>query len=407
MIRKGSCTLEDGPFCKRRQHGEKMKSSTKYLKILCNLTLTVAVILVIIFVVPRVIVYFMPFVVGFLFSLLVNPIVRFLDRRIKINRKFGSVLMIALAIGIAALIVYGLAFALRTGLRDFMDYLPTMSGNAEQEVKDAIEKLQNIINDLPFISGVDLSNLTNDILEFMGGLLTGPESGDTVSAIGDVAKSIPNMIVSIIMGFLATYFFIADREKLAEKLDKILPVSFKEKTLRLYRQTLGAVGGYFKAQFKIMGVIYVVLVIGLMVLQVKYTWLIGFGIALLDMLPVFGTGTVLLPWAVIKLFSGSYQVAVGMIALYALTFLIHQLLQPKMVGDSIGMDPFAALFFMYVGYKVSSVFGMIVAIPIGMLLINLTKAGAFDTQIWCIKELVKDFNRFRNIQDKDKNEKDR
>lgn len=384
----------------------KMKSSAKYLKILCNLMLTVAVILAIIFVAPRVIVFFMPFVVGFLFSLLVNPIVRFLDRRIKISRKFGSVLMIALAIGIVALLVYGLALALRTGLRDFMDYLPVMFEDAELEVKNAIERFQNLINDLPFINGVDLSNLTNDIIEFMGGLLTNEESGDTVSAIGDVVKSIPNLIVSTIIGFLATYFFIADREKLAEKLDKILPASFKEKTLRLYRQTLGAVGGYFKAQFKIMGVIYVVLVIGLIVLQVKYAWLIGFGIALLDMLPVFGTGTVLLPWAVIKLFSGSYQISIGMIALYVLTFLIHQLLQPKMVGDSLGMDPFAALFFMYVGYRISSVFGMIIAIPIGMLLINLTKAGVFDTQIWCVKELVKDFNKFRNIRDTDKNEKD-
>ncbi len=380
----------------------KMKRSTKYLKILCNLTLTAAVILAVIFVVPRVIVYFMPFVVGFLFSLLVNPIVRFLDKRIRISRKFGSMLMIALAISIVALIVYGLVLALRTGLKDFMDYLPTMSENAELEVMNAIERLQNLINDLPFINSVDLSDLANNVMEFMGGLLTKAESGETVSAIGDVAKGIPNMIVYIIIGFLATYFFIADREKLAEKLDNILPAAFKEKTLRLYRQTLGAVGGYFKAQFKIMGMIYVVLVIGLIVLQVKYAWLIGFGIALLDMLPVFGTGTVLLPWAVIKLFSGSYQIAIGMIALYVLTFLIHQLLQPKMVGDSLGMNPFAALFFMYVGYRVSSVFGMIVAIPIGMLLINLVKAGAFDTQIWCIRELVKDFNSFRDIRDVDK-----
>ena len=364
--------------------------------------LTMAGILVIVFAVPRVIVFFMPFVVGFLFSLLVNPIVRFLDKRIKISRKFGSVLMIALAIGIVALLVYGLALALRTGLRDFMDYLPVMFEDAELEVKNAIERLQNLINDLPFINGVDLSNLTNDIIGFMGGLLTNEESGDTVSVIGDVVKSIPNLIVSTIIGFLATYFFIADREKLAEKLDKILPASFKEKTLRLYRQTLGAVGGYFKAQFKIMGVVYVVLVVGLIILQVKYAWLIGFGIAILDMLPVFGTGTVLLPWAVIKLFSGNYQVAIGMVALYVLTFLIHQLLQPKMVGDSLGMDPFAALFFMYVGYRVSSVFGMIIAIPIGMLLINLAKAGAFDTQVWCVKELVRDFNHFRNIRDRDK-----
>lgn len=379
-----------------------MKASTKYLKILCNLAFTIVGILVVIFVLPKVIVYFMPFFVGFLFSLLVNPIVRFLDRRIKISRKFGSMLMIAMAIGIVALFVYGLGTVLGIGLSDFWDYLPVMSANAELEFKNAIERLQTLINDLPFVSGVDLSNLTNDIVNFTSDLLTKAEGGDTVSAIGDVAKSIPNMIVYVIMGFLATYFFIADREKLAEKLDKLLPESFKEKTLRLYRQTLGAVGGYFKAQFKIMGVIYVVLVIGLIILQVKYAWLIGFGIALLDMLPIFGTGTVLIPWAVIKLFSGSYQITIGMIALYVLTFLIHQLLQPKMVGDSLGMNPFAALFFMYVGYRVSNVFGMIIAIPIGMLLINLVKAGAFDTQFWCIKELVKDFNNFRNIKDKDK-----
>lgn len=379
-----------------------MKASTKYLKILCNLAFTIVGILVVIFVLPKVIVYFMPFFVGFLFSLLVNPIVRFLDRRIKISRKFGSMLMIAMAIGIVALFVYGLGTVLGIGLSNFRDYLPVMSANAELEFKNAIERLQTLINDLPFVSGVDLSNLTNDIVNFTSDLLTKAEGGDTVSAIGDVAKSIPNMIVYVIMGFLATYFFIADREKLAEKLDKLLPESFKEKTLRLYRQTLGAVGGYFKAQFKIMGVIYVVLVIGLIILQVKYAWLIGFGIALLDMLPIFGTGTVLIPWAVIKLFSGSYQITIGMIALYVLTFLIHQLLQPKMVGDSLGMNPFAALFFMYVGYRVSNVFGMIIAIPIGMLLINLVKAGAFDTQFWCIKELVKDFNNFRNIKDKDK-----
>ena len=94
--------------------------------------------------------------------------------------------------------------------------------------------------------------------------------------------------------------------------------------------------------------------------------------------------------------------AIGMLALYGLSFLIHQLIQPKILGDSVGMDPFAALFFMYVGYRVSNVFGMILAIPIGMILINLAKAGAFDTQLWCIKELIRDFNRFREIRDEEK-----
>ncbi len=179
---------------------------------------------------------------------------------------------------------------------------------------------------------------------------------------------------------------------------KNVPESFRKKTKMLYDQIVGAVGGYFKAQFQIMFVVYAILVAGLMVLGVKYAWLIGFGIAFLDMLPVFGTGTALWPWAVVKLFSGNYMTALGMLALYGICLVVHQILQPKLVGDSVGMDPFATLFFMYIGYRVNGVLGMIIAIPSGMILINLYKAGAFDTMVWCVKEMVTDFNAFRKVK---------
>ena len=86
-----------------------------------------------------------------------------------------------------------------------------------------------------------------------------------------------------------------------------------------------------------------------------------------------------------------------MIILYIVSLVVHQLVQPKLIGDSVGLDPFAALFFMFLGYRISSVAGMILAIPIGMILINLYEAGAFDTFVWCIKEIVSDFNRFRQV----------
>ncbi len=200
------------------------------------------------------------------------------------------------------------------------------------------------------------------------------------------------------MGFLATYFFIADRDRLTEMLTRNIPKSFQEKTMQMYGHILKAVGGYFKAQFKIMGVIYVVITIGLMLLRVNYAWLIGFGIAFLDMLPLFGTGTVLWPWAVIKFFSGSYATALGMAVLYVVALLVHQLIQPKLIGSSVGMNTFATLFFMYIGYQASGVFGMIVAIPVGMLLINFYQAGAFDTVLWCLREIINDFNEFRKIR---------
>ena len=224
------------------------------------------------------------------------------------------------------------------------------------------------------------------------------ESEPTVQAIGGFAKNIPNMLVSVVMGFLATYFFIADRDRLIDILNEKLPKGFKNTSLRMYNEVIKVVGGYFQAQFKIMGVIYVVITIGLMLLGVNYAWLIGFGIALLDMLPVFGTGTVLIPWAVIKLFSGNFATAAGMLVLYVVALLVHQLIQPKLVGESVGLNPFATLFFMYIGYQYNGVLGMIIAIPVGMLLINSYKAGAFDTIIWCIKEIIKDFNTFRKVK---------
>ena len=77
--------------------------------------------------------------------------------------------------------------------------------------------------------------------------------------------------------------------------------------------------------------------LGLVILDVRYAWLIGFGIAFLDMLPVFGAGAVLWPWAAVKLFSGNYVVALGMMILYAVALTVHQLVQPKLVGDSVGI----------------------------------------------------------------------
>ena len=115
------------------------------------------------------------------------------------------------------------------------------------------------------------------------------------------------------------------------------------------------------------------------------------------MLPFFGTGTVLGPWAVIKILSSDYQFAVGLIILYAVTQIVRQVIQPKIVGDTIGMNPLATLFFMYIGYKISSIIGMIIAVPVGMILINLYQSGVFDNQIRCIQELVNDINEFRKF----------
>ncbi len=373
-----------------------MKTSTKYLKILCNLIYALGILLVFVVVIPKLLVYFMPFVVGFLLSLIANPVVRFLEKKINIKRKYGSVIMIVTVIGTIVAICYGLIVALLSGLSGFVDYIPELYQNAMAEIGKAGTQLQGMINKLPFQENVDFTELGTMLENMLTSYLSSLDT-ESVSAIGDVAKSIPNILVGIIVGLLATYFFIADHDKLMNLAKKRLPVFFSEQSMRVYHQLVHVVGGYFKAQFKIMGVMYVFLMIGLAILQVRYAWIIAFGIAFLDMLPVFGTGAVLWPWALVKLLAGNYKIALGMMILYALCQVVHQLVQPKLIGDSVGMNPFATLFFMFIGYRVSGVLGMIIAIPVGMILIHLYIAGAFDTLIWCLKEIAKDFNEFRKI----------
>lgn len=378
-----------------------MKTSTKYLKIFCNLLFAVFIVLIVAIVLPKLLVYFLPFVVGYLLSLIANPMVRFFEKKINIKRKYGSVIMIAGVIGLIVLICYGLIMALASGIADFVDYIPELYLSASEELTKAATQLQNILNKLPLKNDVDFKPAGELLGEVVTGVIATIDAG-SVAAIGDVAKRIPNILMGAITGLMATYFFITDHDKLSKAVKDHLPFLMNDTMTKVYHELFHVVGGYFKAQFKIMGVMYVLLAIGLSIIGVRYGWIWAAGIAFLDMLPVFGTGAVLWPWTVIKLLSGNYGTAAGMMIIYAVCQVTHQLVQPKLIGDSVGMNPFATLFFMFIGYRIKGVFGMIIAIPVGMIVIHLYIAGAFDNVIWCIKEIVNDFNTFRKIEKKDK-----
>lgn len=374
-----------------------MKKSTKYLKIFANLIYAAILIGILTFAIPKVLGFFAPFAVGFILSLIANPVVRFLEKRIKIKRKYGSVIMILTVIGVIVLLCYGLILALVSGLSGFFAYIPNLYSDASVELTKAAQRLQDMINILPLKNDVDFSSLG----EILGTWVTGVISGldvSSVSAVGDIAKSLPNILVGILVGILATYFFIADHDKIADGAKKHFPFLYGKHSVAIYQELIRVVGGYFQAQFKIMGVMYLCLAVGFAIIGVEYGWIWAAGIAFIDMLPVFGTGAVLWPWAVIKLLSGNYGTAAGMMIIYAVCQIVHQLVQPKLIGDSVDLNPFATLFFMFIGYKVKGVFGMIIAIPVGIILLELYSLGAFDTAIWCVKEIVKDFNEFRKIE---------
>ena len=146
---------------------------------------------------------------------------------------------------------------------------------------------------------------------------------------------------------------------------------------------------------------YLLLVIGLGILRVDYVLLIALGIALLDFFPFFGTGTVMVPWAIIKILSGDYKMAIGLLIIWGVGQLARQIIQPKIVGDSVGVPPIPTLFLLFIGYKFGGVFGMILAVPLGLIIFTMYEEGVFETTKNSILILVEGINRFRKLQPTD------
>lgn len=369
---------------------------TTYVKIIINFILVILIALFLLFVLPKILKFFLPFVIGWIVAMIANPLVHFLEKRVKLLRKHSSaiiiILVIAVIVGVSALLLAVIA----KEAKELMTELPVMIDTAKDQFNDATqyikaktaplpENVQNAIGNL--ITGIE-----NSITEYVGSKQT--ISMDSAgNFVGNVAEGFLMAIVTI----LSAYFFAAGKNELSTGLKKLLPESAINYWRLIYDNFKAAFGGYFKAQFKIMLVLTVIMFIGFEILRVNYSFLFALGIAFLDLLPVFGTGAILWPWAVLDMISGNYWRAVGLVIIYLICQIVKQVLQPKMVGDSIGLHPLTTLILLFTGYKLYGVLGMIIGIPIGMVFVNMYRIGVFDRIIKGFKIIVHDINEFRKF----------
>ncbi len=361
----------------------------KYVKSIVVFLFTIVAIAAGIFLGIKFMKFFMPFVIGWLIALIANPLVRMLERRLKVARKHTSMFLI---IGVLAAIVGGLyLIGVKTieETRLLIEQAPAMYEGIREDFQVAGENLSMIIEEFPE-SVQDSFQEFQDNVGTLAGKAVSKISQITVDQAGAIAKNLPSILIAIIFTILSAYFFIADRDKILEFGRANTPKVIQEHWRMLTDSLKKVFGGYFKAQFKIMGVIGVIIFIGLMILHVKFAAVFAVLIALLDMLPFLGTGTAFVPWALFKIISGDVQYAVGLIILYLITQLVRRIIEPKVVGDTIGINPLLTLVFMYAGYQFSGVLGMILAVPVGAIAINFYKAGVFDGPLNGIREAIND-----------------
>lgn len=365
-----------------------MENKRPYWKVIVSLFFSLSATILFLYVGLKAIVYFVPFVVAWIISSIANPLVCWLEKRLKIEKKWGSAITIILVLAAVIGLLYLAISKLVTEIGALISSVPELYRQMSEGFTEIGESLSGVISLLPKTVRDGFSTIIVNVEASLGEWI-GALSKPTVNAAGRFAMSIPTILIGTIVAILAAYFFIADREEVLGWVKKVTPEPITRRMDMVFSNLKYAVGGYFKAQFKIMGVVFAILVIGFAIIGVEYGIILAMLIAFLDFFPFFGTGTAMIPWVVYKFLVKDYKMAIFLFVLYAITQIVRQLIQPKLVGDSVGLKPLPTLVFLYIGYKVGSILGLILAVPIGLIILNMYRAGAFDYILDDVKILVR------------------
>ena len=367
-------------------------------RILVNLGVALAGILLLIFVVPPLVRFLMPLIVAWIVAMIANPIIHFLEKRIKIMRKHGSALVIILVLAALIAAFYGLTVLVVTQFSSWVTELPDVYDSVTQNLQHLFQSLHQKCNMIPAdmkLAFDQRENVLDDYIQkAIDGLLKMVNSG-SLSKVSSFASSLMDFLVYAILTILASYFMTVEKDHFTKLLQENTPAGVQRIWDKIRKIFIRAIGGYFKAHFQIMIVIFFITVIPFVFMGISYSGLLAVVIAIVDFLPFFGAGTVLVPWAVYRLVTGSYTYAVILLVIYVVVLIVRQLLEPKLIGDNIGMSPFETLVFMLIGYRLAGVLGLIIGIPVGMILIECYREGMFDDYIRGIKILAHDINEYR------------
>lgn len=364
-------------------------------RIWTNLIVTTLLVLFLLFCVPKLIGFFMPLIVAWIIAAIANPMVVFLENRIRIMRKHGSVIVIIFILLLVGGILYLLLRLTLGQAISLLGDLPELYRQMIVNLQEALDKLhtrfQFIPGDLQELLDENNDKLNEMILSFLSSL-----KDSSLSAAGSFTSSVIDIFVLSVLTLMLSYFFVAKRDMIKEGVKRYTPQGIKSFWDMAMNACFRALAGYVKACFQIMIIVFGILwIIFGAVMQMRYAALLALITAFLDFLPFLGTGIIIGPWAVYCAITGEYVNVIVLIIAYVICLLAHRLLEPKLVGDSIGMSPFATLISMFIGYRLIGMLGLIVGIPVGMVLMAFQEQGMFDSYIKGIKILVHDIDEYR------------
>lgn len=317
----------------------------------------------------KIAIFYMPFFIAFVISLLLEPCIRFIMRKLKLRRKTSSIIIFLIAI----ILIVGLlvwlsatlvseAYNLLTNLNQYLDKANILISNITSKINfDGLNIPDNIMDTIQSSALEFLDSIT----EWLKNALTG--------AI-NILTSVPTIGVYAVVTLLSLYFMCVDKVYMIDQLEHHMPQTWVKKIGIHVKEIVKSLSGYLKAEITLVFISFIIVLIGLYIfhfvgLNVEYPLLMALIIGFIDLLPIFGAGTFMVPWAVITACSGDISLAIAILVLWIIMSIIRQMLEPRIVSGNIGIHPIFTLIAMYSGFRFIGVLGMIIG-PIILIILK-------------------------------------
>lgn len=340
-----------------------------------------AISVVLVFLSFKLAIFYMPFLVAFIISLIIEPVIRGIMKHTKLSRKASSIIVFIISLGIIiGLLVWGIATLISEAsglLHNFNEYVDKGYNLVQQVMNDVDYEKLHLSDDV-------INTIQSSAYEFLntaaGWLKTG------VTKFMGVITSIPAIAIYTIITILALYFICTEKIYIIDQLEHHLPKKWTVSIGAHLKDLTKTLGGYLKAQVTLILISFVICLIGLSIfslvgMNVAFPLMAALGIAFVDALPILGSGTAMIPWAIISAVQGDIKLAICIIVLYLIMTGTRQFIEPKIVSGKIGIHPIFTLLAMYTGFKFIGVLGMLVG-PIVLIILKNIYATVIENGIF-------------------------
>ena len=328
-------------------------------------------------------IFYMPFLIAFILSLMMEPAIKGIMKKTKLTRRMSSIIIFLIVLTIIlGLLTWGIV-TLFSESSSLLQSLNNYFDKAHLKFNDFMStfdfdrihlsnELQGVINDS---TNDILTNLSNWLRSSLMGLL-------------DIVTSLPYIAICIGITVIALYFICVDKIYIIDQIEHHVPELWIKRIMIHLKDLIQSLGGYLKAEATLILISFVISLIGLYLLMfmkfnIQYPLLIALAIGFVDALPILGSGTVMIPWAITCAINGDINLGIAVIVLLIIMSVVRQILEPKLISKNIGIHPIFTLIAMYTGFKIIGVMGLLIG-PIILIILknifaNLIDKGVFKT----------------------------